>query len=277
METEDGMLLHERHWLEGSGRNGCVVLVHGVGEHLGRYEHVADYLNSRGWHVMGCDQRGHGNSAGQRGDIPRVDSFLSDLGRVVVAARRRAGGGRVLILGHSMGAMIAARFVAEGLVSDPAYWHQPVDGLVLSSPPFQMGLNPFQKMLLMLTRSLMPHLPVPSGLKAGWISSDPEVVAAYLRDPLVHDRVTATLVEFIRQGAEDVLKFAQVWRTPTLLMWGGADQCLDPNGSDRFTCLAPASVLTAKRFDDMAHEIFNEPDRSLVFQQLSQWLTARFG
>jgi alpha-beta hydrolase superfamily lysophospholipase len=135
---------------------GTVQIVHGLGEHIGRYEAVAAVLNAAGWHVVGHDHRGHGLSEGARGAVPAGPGLLGDLAQVHGPSARP---GRHLLLGHSMGGLVAARFVAEALQAEPAPWSRPVDGLVLSSPALDAGLGPVQKLLLAMLGPLAPDLP----------------------------------------------------------------------------------------------------------------------
>jgi len=273
LSAADGTRLHLREWPH-PAPVGTVTLVHGLGEHVGRYEHVAARLNEWGWRVVAHDQRGHGRSGGARGALPAPDTLLQDLALVLDATRTAAGGRRVL-LGHSMGGLIAARFVAEGTQAAPAPWHRSVDALVLSSPAFDAGMGAAQKALLALLGPLAPNLAVGNGLKPAWISRDPAVVAAYVADPLVHDRVTPRLVRFIVDGGEFVRARAPHWRVPTLLMWAGADRCVAPRGSAAFAAAAPAALCTAHAWAPLFHEIFNEPEQAEVFERLRAWLAPR--
>ena len=111
--THDGLALHLRQWPVADAR-GTALIVHGLGEHIGRYAHVAAHLNAWGWSVVGYDQRGHGRSEGPRGRLGADDSLLRDLA-LVIDAVRASHGGPLLLLGHSMGGLVAARFVAGGL------------------------------------------------------------------------------------------------------------------------------------------------------------------
>lgn len=273
LRTDDGLALHLRRWnVSGLGR-GTVLLVHGLGEHIGRYEHVAAHLNACGWHVAGYDQRGHGASAGPRGGIPAADALLADLARVIDTARGESG--PLVLLGHSMGGLVAGRFVAEGLADRPAAWWRPVDALVMSSPALDAGLNPVQKLLLAVTGPLVPDLALGNGLKPEWVCRDPAVVKAYVADPLVHDRVTPRLVRFIVEGGTRVRQRAAQWNVPTLLQWAGADRCVAPAGSAAFAAAAPSAVVAHHRYDALAHEIYNDPERERVLADLASWLGQR--
>lgn len=273
LSTDDGLPLFLHDWPHAAPR-GTVLIVHGLGEHGGRYAHVAAQLNAWGWRVMAHDHRGHGRSGGERGRIASDDALLRDLSLVIDAARAGSTG-PLLLLGHSMGGLIAARFVAEGLQAAPAPWHREVDGLVLSSPALRIGMNGFQKLLLATLGPLAPNLAVANGLEPSWVSRDPAVVAAYVADPLVHDRITPRLTRFIVDGGEFVRGVAPRWRVPTLLMWAGSDRCVAPSGSAEFAAAAPKAVLQAQVFEPLYHEIFNEPEQAQVFTRLQAWLQQR--
>lgn len=279
LTTIDGLALHLQHWpadpasLAQGPAKGTVQLVHGLGEHVGRYDWLARRLNALGWHVTGHDHRGHGRSGGRRGLVADSHALLADLALVHDVVRgAMKGEGRHVLLGHSLGGLIAARFVAESLAGAPAPWSRPVDRLVLSSPALQIGMTGGQRWLLAAAGTLMPKVAVANGLKPEWISRDPAVVQAYVADPLVHDRITPRLVRFMLEAGERVRAAAPRWRTPTLLLWAGADRCVLPAGSEAFAAAAPAGVVTAQAFPGLAHEIFNEPEREQVFSALRAWL-----
>ena len=270
LPAADGTALQLQRWPRAEAR-GTVLIVHGLGEHIGRYAHVAAALNAAGWQVTGYDHRGHGRSAGPRGELNASDDLLTDLAGVIDAVRATEPGPLVL-LGHSMGGLVAARFVAEGLAPAPAPWHRPVDALVLSSPALALGMNGIQKLLLAAMGSLAPNLAVNNGLKPAWISRDPAVVQAYGADPLVHDRVTAKLVRFMLDGGALVQERAPHWTVPTLLLYAGADRCVAPAGSAAFAAAAPKHAVTTQAFPALFHEIFNEPEQAEVLAALTRWV-----
>lgn len=271
LRTDDGLQLALHRWLRPAAR-GLVLVVHGLGEHAGRYAHVASALNAAGWSALGHDQRGHGRSDGPRGVIPAADSLLADLAQVVDAARAECPGGPLVLLGDSMGGAVAARFVAEALQSRPAAWSRAVDGLVLVAPALDPGMTAWQRALLAVMRRVAPAVTVGNGLDPAALSHDPEVVRAYLADPLVHDRICARVAQFIVDAGAFVRANAARWRVPTLLIWGGADRCVAPAGSAAFAAAAPGQVVTARHWPAMFHEPFNEPERDQVLAQLVAWL-----
>ena len=272
LTAQDGTNLVVVDWpLERGPVRGVVLIVHGLGEHAWRYDHVAERLNSWGFAVRAYDQYGHGESMGPRGALPSANRLLSDLAEVVDESRERMNKQTPLIvLGHSMGGLVAARFVSLAM--------RPVQGLVLSSPALDLGLGLFQKLLMAVLPRIAPDLRVGNGLNANYISRDPAVVAAYKADPLVHDRISARLASFMAEGGPATIATAGGWTVPTLLMYAGQDKLVSPRGSLAFSKAAPSTVVTTRCFDALFHEIFNElaADRETVFAELKNWLDQRF-
>lgn len=253
----------------GVALRGVVVIVHGLGEHAGRYEHVARRLNQWGFAVRGYDQCGHGESGGTRGGLPTDTRLLDDLADIVDSTRARmAKGTPLILLGHSLGGLVVARFVALAI--------RAVDAVVLSSPALDAGLSGFQKLLVAVLPRIVPDLRVGNGLKPQFISHDPAVVAAYRADRLVHDRISARLALFIATAGPSTVALAGQWKVPTLLLYAGDDRLVNPQGSRAFAAAAPARWVRAVCFDRLYHEIFNESDSSPVFDTLKSWLDQRF-
>lgn len=272
LTARDGTNLIVVDWpLDRGPVRGVVLIVHGLGEHAWRYDHVATRLNEWGFAVRGYDQYGHGESMGQRGALPSADRLQLDLAEVVDESRLRMNQSTpLIILGHSLGGLVAGRFVSLDT--------RPVQALVLSSPALDPGLRWFQKLLLAILPRFAPNLRVGNGLNPEFISHDPAVVAAYKADPLVHDRIAARLALFIAQSGPAMLACAPAWKVPTLLLYAGADKLVNPAGSRAFAKAAPKDVVKAHCFEALYHEIFNElaAAREPVFAELKRWLDARF-
>lgn len=267
----DGDNIAVQDWpsVEDSPLRGVVLLVHGLGEHAGRYERLARTLNGWGFAVRGYDQYGHGESGGARGDLPSTNRLVDDLADLVESTRSRMEPGLPLVLvGHSLGGLVASCFVAQQ--------RGPVDGLVLSSPALDLGLSAFQKLLLSVLPRVAPHLRVSNGLDPNFLSHDDDVIRRYRGDPLVHDRISGILARFMADGCEAVRQSAPAWNVPTLLMYAGADQLVNPAGSRAFAAAAPQALVRSVAFDDLFHEIFNEVESEAVYATLRQWLDERF-
>jgi alpha-beta hydrolase superfamily lysophospholipase len=265
----DNVMIQDWPLEPGVPLRGVVIVVHGLGEHAGRYEHVARQLNDWGFAVRGYDQCGHGESGGPRGSLPTDTRLLDDLADIIDSTRLRMSKKTPLILlGHSMGGLVVGRFVSLGI--------RVVEGLIMSSPALDAGMSAFQKVLVSLLPKIAPNLRVGNGVKPQFISHDPAVVAAYRADPMVHDRISARLARFIADAGPQTLALAAHWKVPTLLMYAGDDRLLNPQGSRNFAAAAPKGVVTSVCFDPLYHEIFNELDAAPVFAELRRWLDARF-
>jgi alpha-beta hydrolase superfamily lysophospholipase len=255
LRLPDGLELVTHDWPVPAPQvaRGTVLVVHGLGEHGGRYARLAAQLNAERWHVMGYDQRGFGASPGERGVIPSAEALLDDLGLVISAAQQVAPRPLVL-LGHSMGGAVAAGFVARHVEAR----RQPVHALVLSSPALAAKLSTADKLKLGVGEKVAPNLAVGSGLDASKISHDEQVVKAYQKDPLVHDRISPRLARMILKAGEAVRAAAPKWKLPTLLLYSGDDHLVDSNGSRDFRKAVPERLIQYQRYDALYHEIFNE-------------------
>ena len=246
---------------------GVVLIVHGLGEHAWRYDAMAQRLNEWGFHVRAYDQRGHGGSGGARGVLPSDDALLADLLEIIEATRvhlTEPWACPLILLGHSMGGLVVSTLVQRGLA--------PVDHLVLSSPALDAGIGPVQKRLIALLKRWAPNLTLPNGLDVQALSHDPAVVAAYQKDPMVHDRISARLADFIDRNGPEVVAAAPTWTVPTLLLYAEQDRLVRPQGSRAFAAVAPKPLVSSHCLKDQYHEIFNEADPSPAFGALKEWL-----
>ena len=265
LEMADGQRLYLRDWPATRSR-GAVLIVHGLGEHSGRYERLAQWFNQRGYDVRSYDQRGHGRTPGPRGAIRHEDDLLEDLATVYndyAGAQPRSP----LLLGHSMGGLVAARAVLDGRIGPPA--------MVLSSPALRSWSSPALIRLAGMLSRFVPNLRLRNGLDAGKLSHDPQVVAGYTTDPRRHGWVTPRLADFIFRAGARCIEDAATLAQPTLLLVADSDELVDPSGSRAFARKASAShCLTTRYFATLYHELFNEsePGRSQVLMQLGDWL-----
>ncbi|WP_354686882.1 lysophospholipase [Cupriavidus necator] len=265
----DGTELLLRTWQPDPARFaeplGSVLLVHGLAEHAGRYQHVADLLCGLGLRVRAHDLRGHGDSGGARMVADHPDAYLDDLAEIYDAALR-SWKELPILLGHSMGGLIAARFATARV--------RPVRALVLSSPALALRLSPAALTVHRLLLALAPRLRVPNPIDARQLSHDPAVVAAYRADPLVQTTITASLLESFIRGMAQAQADAALLEAPMLMLVGGADRVVDPSGSRTFFDNAPPELRDEVWFEQGYHEIFNEaqPLRGEVFEALAGWL-----
>jgi alpha-beta hydrolase superfamily lysophospholipase len=245
---------------------GVVTIAHGYGEHIGRYEHVAERLNEAGFAVYGPDHHGHGKSAGKRGRVS-IQTAAADLDQMIVLiSKGRHPELPQFLLGHSMGGAIALRY---------AMAHQNrLAGLAVSAPLAAVEGSPG---LLMFGRTLGLVLPGASVSKVEprLVSRDHQVVKDYIADPLNHHGpvpagVARNFILHIGTLARDVQRIT----LPTLLMWGTADRVCPTSGAELVAANIGSEDLTVKRYEGLFHEIMNEPERTQVLDDLADWLGA---
>lgn len=260
--------------LQGQTPRAVVLLVHGLGEHAGRYDHVASLLRSWNFEVHAYDQRGHGHSGGKPGTLPEPDALLHDLADVVDDVCARRPHIPLVLLGHSLGGLVCSRFVSLEL--------RPVDALVLSSPALSASLSAVEKLMLAVLPRFMPDITVGNGLNVEFLSHDDRVIQAYRADRVVHNRLSPRLGKFIADAGPAVLAAAVNWSVPTLVLYAGDDRLVNPQGSRRFVEAASKSrnvargLVTGICFEGLYHEIFNELQPMPVFMELKTWLDKKF-
>lgn len=276
-----GEFAYGRYWglLESQPRSAVevplIILVHGLGEHSGRYETIAKAFQTLGFQVLAYDHRGHGRSPGQRGALAFKDSLTRDLNVVVQYAMEKYPCKSIGLFGHSMGGLVVTRYLANALVDSEDSKADAIQFCVLSSPALGLHLSSFQKILLKSLGNWFPKFTVHNGLKAKWLSSNSDVVEGYVKDPLVHSKVTGELVQFMLESLDVVRNVAPKWHIPTFLVYASEDRCVDPSGSKIFAEKVPATWMTSYRLETKAHEVFTEESKvvnSVAFGLLTEWL-----
>jgi acylglycerol lipase len=260
-----GLRIHVRTWLPDRLPTGVVVIAHGFAEHGGRYAGVADRLTAAGIAVVAPDHRGHGLSEGKRTSIVRFEDYLDDLTTVIAQVRARWPSLRVVLLGHSMGGLIALDLAVRQAV--------PLDGLVLSAPaacPREVS-----QFTLAVGRALSRVAPNTGVLRLplNRISRDPAVVDEYNSDPLVfRTPIRARLGAEMLDAMDRVDAGLPGLHVPLLVMQGTSDGLVDPGCGPHVYDRAGSGDKTLKMYDGLWHEIFNEPERDQVMGDLTGWL-----
>lgn len=264
--TSDGLTLWRQWWLPDGEPSLVVLLLHGLGEHSGRYEHVATALAQAGYAVHAVDHRGHGRSEGPRAYVRNYDELMRDVAtfRQLVEAQHPAV--PMVVLGHSMGANLAVGHVLD---------HQRgLDGLAVSGAALAPGasLKPVMIKAAKLLGRFVPKLR-PDKLDAGAISRDPAVVARYRNDRLVYTgRISAGIAGALLVAMERFPPRYPELRLPILILHGTADALADVNGSHRLEAGAVNATVTSHYYDGLYHEVFNEPEQDRVIADLLAWL-----
>jgi alpha-beta hydrolase superfamily lysophospholipase len=249
--------------LDADTARGGVILMHGLGEHCGRYAHVREFFNRQGWSVRTYDHRGHGRSGGAVGDVPDDEVILQDAHTVITSFAAETGSAP-LLFGHSMGGLFAARVACAGIT--------PLRGLILSSPALALPLTPMQRMLSAVMRRLAPGMRLQNGLETQFLTHDSDAVDAYLADPLVHPKISARLLHCMLAAIDFSQAHAASLTIPTLMLVAGADQLVDADGSRKFFAQLAPGIGELHIYENFYHEIFNETGAQQVFDDLHAWL-----
>jgi alpha-beta hydrolase superfamily lysophospholipase len=255
---------------EGDAR-GIFILVHGLGEHGGRYDHVASALTAVGVVVCAFDNRGHGRSTGLRGHVDTFADYTSDLQLVIAEARSAHGEDLpLLVYGHSMGGLIVLSHQLE-------YPNAPVAGFAVSNPLIRTAFEPsrIKAAAGRLLSRVLPKLRLDNELDASGISRDPAEVKAYQEDPFVHSLVSTRWFTSMTSAALRVEQDAARLRTPSLWILSGADPVVDSKAGAAAARLAQGAEV--KVYPDSVHEPHNDLDRELVIADLTAWVGSRLG
>ncbi|MBI3119154.1 MAG: lysophospholipase [Candidatus Hydrogenedentes bacterium] len=263
----DGESLFARRWLAEQSK-GALVLIHGYGEHCGRYDHVAAALNAISLHVYSYDQRGHGRSPGKRGHIASFAQLVDDLGGFLRHLEPEVAGLPLFLLGHSMGGLVLASFMEQ----QPAA----VRGLVFTGTLLCLNndVSPWLVRLSKVLSTLTPGLPVAT-VDPQALSRDATVVHTYQADPFVyHGKINARTGAQLNEAMQDTQKHLKAIMAPLYILHGAADRLAPAAGSELLYKEAGAKDKTLRLYEGGYHEQFNDMEKERVFAELCTWLQA---
>jgi len=268
-KTTDGMEMRAADWLPSGKPRAVVCLIHGVGEHIGRYQCVGDALTDSGYILAGYDIRGFGKSQGPRGFTPSLEAYFDDFDSFLSKIAVRYPGVPLFLYGHSMGGVLVLAY--------PPVRHPVIKGVIACAPGLKSEIEK-QKAKVLLTKvmgKVYPSLTFSSGLDPAELSRDPKVVEAYLRDPLVHATITTGWGLAMLKAISLAYQNAPQFPYPVLLMQGTQDKIAYPSSSLSFAELAPKDKVTLKMWDGFKHELHTDPDRDQVFKVMIDWLNSK--
>jgi lysophospholipase len=262
VRTADGTELLVRHWASQSTPPWVtVIIVHGLAEHSGRYEHVGERLAAAGADVVGYDLRGFGASGGQRADLDDWTVLHDDLGERLAATRSAAGERPVAIYGHSMGALVVLGYALSDRPRPDAY--------VLSAPAIEDSIPAWQRVGIRTLSLVAPRTKVPNRIDGTVLSRDPSVGERYIADPLTVHATTARFARLAFAEQKRVIAGLDRLDVPTLVVHGGDDRLVPTASSERLERLP---VVTRRVVPDLRHEVHNEPEGLEVVDEIGAWL-----
>ncbi len=263
---------YRRMWLPPEPRR-VMVLVHGYAEHSGRYDEMAMYFAERDFAVHAYDQVGHGRTVGPRGHVDRFDRLLDELAQFLECVNLDHPGLPITLVGHSMGGLVVA---ATAAFRKPAVEQIVSSGALLQLGGEKGGMR--QSLSLVAARALsviVPRFAIATGLDRQGLSRDPEVIRRYEQDPYVEDRMSVRFAAGMGQMVDAIRHAAEKIERPMLVLHGGADPICPAEGSRQlFAGLAPeiASQSALEIYPDLRHEIFQEPERERVWQDMLRFI-----
>lgn len=262
-ETHDGLTQLRRRWVVSDPR-ASVLIVHGIGEHSGRYLHVGARLAEVGFDVLAFDNRGFGQSGGRRAFVESFDQYLDDVAPLI--EERRSLGVPVILLGHSLGGLISTAYLESERPSP--------DVAVLSAPALRAEVPAWQRMLAPILGRLLPKFFLKAKIDGDLLSRDLEVQKAYADDPLIVTGSTAGLGYEIFQAMEAATANVGRVTLPVYVLHGEIDKLVPLGASD---CLAELDNVDRRIWEGVRHEAFNEPEQAEVMGEMIEWLEAQIG
>jgi alpha-beta hydrolase superfamily lysophospholipase len=262
--ASDGISIFTQTWQPQGKPRAIVCIIHGLGEHSARYEHVAQYYLKHNYLVAAMDLRGHGRSGGQRGHSPSFEIVLEDISQFVHQIEQTYPGLPVFMYGHSLGGLLTINFALRNISQ--------VKGFIVTSPNLAIAqkVAPWKLTLGKVFYSLLPTLSMPSGLDVNNISRDTAIVDKYKADPLVHDQASARFaLDFINAGGW-ALHNPDKLKVPMLLMYGTGDRIVSGEAIRQFT--KSNQLVNYREWDGLFHELHNEPEQESVLDYEREWI-----
>ncbi len=268
MQNRAGLKFSGRGWEPGKQPKAVVILVHGHGEHVGRYAHVGEAFAGAGFALLGFDLRGHGNSGGPRGHTPSYEALIDDLADFIAQGAARYPKIPIFLYGHSLGGNLVLNFA---LRRNPR-----LAGVIATGPWLKLAFEPpaMQVTLARTLNKVAPGFTQKSGLETAALSHDAQVEKKYVSDPLNHDKISARLFVVMYESGLWALEHASEFPLPLLLMHGTADRLTSATASRDFAERGGKKV-TWRSWDGGYHEIHNEPLKAEVLETMVKWMDAQ--
>jgi len=265
--TKDGVSLYTRDWLIEKPK-AVMVLAHGFGEHINRYNHVADFFNKNGFSVFGYDRRGHGKSEGKRGHTSSHDAIVDEIALVINKAKSEFPNLPVVLYGHSQGGHLVLFHLIK---REPN-----VDAAVVTGPWIQLGFQPpaFKIFIGRMLSKVLPTLSMPNELNHDALARDKSVAKEYAEDPLNVFEITTACGAAMLDNADWLNQYSGEISVPLMINHGGSDPVISPEATKQFAERVTGNI-TLKIWEDSYHEIHNDLDKEAVFEEILSWIQTK--
>jgi alpha-beta hydrolase superfamily lysophospholipase len=266
IHSSAGLRLHATEWLPASEPCGILIVVHGLSDHAGRFEHYASYFNNAGYGVYCCDLMGNGRSEGKRGHFPALDPVMADMGLFMKEVRSLFPSLPVFLYGQSMGGNLVLNF---GIRRKPS-----VRGIIASSPWLRLAKPPPApaRMLASLIAGFLPSLIIPNGIDPSDLSHNEAVAKAYAEDPLVHRKISMKTFAIITRSGEYAIEQAATLEVPFLLLHGTDDRITSHAASEDFFNRLAGEQNRFVSWPGLYHELHNEFEKEKVLGTILEWM-----
>jgi len=264
--AKDGLTIFHQVWSPEERPKAILLIIHGLGEHSGRYQNYVDYFAPRGYAIYALDLRGHGRSGGKRGHVNRFDDYLNDVRQLHDLARAAEPDRKIFMLGHSLGSLIALTYALRT--------PDDLSGVISSGTAMRDALNipGWLRALAAVLNKIVPALTLNNGVDSGCLSRDPSIAESYDSDPLVHHVGSVRLAAEVEIVRKYLLDHAGEWKLPLLSLHGEEDKICLPQGAQQLYGQMDASQVTVRQYTGAYHEVHNDVSKEAVFQDVEEWL-----
>ena len=266
--TQQGDSLYAKIWEPDTSPIAMICIIHGLSEHINRYNAYATFMVNKGICVMGIDQQGHGKSPGKRGHISSYDKLSSNVQSLLIEARLRHDEIPLFLFGQSMGGNIVLNYGMDNKSKE-------LTGLIVSSPLLKLAFDPpkWKTSLGRIMQKIIPSFSIPSDIDPMELSHDPEIGKAYFEDPLNHGKISARLFHILMEGSDRAFREIKSINIPVLLMHGNEDRLTSHEASISLGKLNP--LIETRIWQGMRHELHNERGNEEVLKHTHDWLKSK--
>jgi alpha-beta hydrolase superfamily lysophospholipase len=263
--TSDNLSLEVHNYILSDEPEKIILIVHGHGEHGGRYEQVSKFFNEKGYSTAVLTLRGHGNSEGKRGHTPSMEQLILDVEYFIRKIRRNYIEAKIFLYGHSMGGNILLNYLLNDQSNE-------INAAIIASPWIRLAFEPPQWKVVIgnLIADLIPTFTQKSGLDTEEISTIKEEVQKYSEDPLIHDLISARLFKVIQKGGENILDKAEKIHHPIFLAHGSIDKITDATASAELA--EKNDLISFHSYEGSRHEIHHDIGREQLLKDVEEWL-----
>lgn len=263
-----GDKLHFQYWLPEQKAKASIVLIHGLGEHCDRYNHVAEFFTKHQIAFFALDHLGHGNSSGKRGHIPSFKIVNDYINALINLAKEKLPEIPVLLYGHSMGGNMVLNYALKEKNN------LNIKGVIATSPALGVGepIPPVKMAAAKVLTRIMPSLTMDNGLDTENLSHSKEVIQAYKNDPRVHPMISSRLAMELITAGDWILTQADQFPLPLFLAQGSKDHIVNAQKTIEFANKAPDHTTTFQLYEGLFHELHNEPEQEIVLNDMLTWI-----